>query len=49
MFDISIYCSMFNKETERSTEGIQVVFKSESWLPLFKPLETHSVEMYPDV
>ena len=46
MFDIGIYCSMFDEETEGSTEGVQVMSKRESWLPLRKLLETYSVEMY---
>jgi len=46
MFDNNIYCSIFNAETEGSMEGVQVMFKSESWLPLCKLLETHSIEMY---
>lgn len=37
---------MFDEETEISTEGIYVTYKSESWLPLLKLLETYGVEMY---
>lgn len=43
MFDIGVYYSVFTEETEACTEV--VMYKSESWLPLCKLIETCSVEM----
>lgn len=45
MFDISVYCSMLSEETEGCTEVVKVMFKSESWLPLCKLVESHRVEL----